>query len=404
MQKLAQAQRKRSPYRHVLVRARLTHVAVNGLAFSICYPLCNLLAAQQQVQRSLAFGLDRKIPFLSWMAVPYATSGLLLTLVFFLVRGNEQLRVASRRLLLVTVVGCLVFAAVPARFGPDRPEVTDGVPAMVFRWLDLVDQPYNQCPSLHVAYCVIVWLSLRPLCRGAVRALLGAWLMLVAASTLFTWQHHLADVTGGFLLGAAAAWAIRPGTTCRTTVSFYYAIMAALVMLVGVAALRSWIAAYAAASLLLVAAAYAARRPDFLAKSAGRHSLRAWLLFWPYLAGYRLTWALVRLRERDRPAFVQHVPGFWSGRCLTNEEACRLPHGCHVIDLSCELPETALLRHPHYLHIPLLDLQAPRPSELRAVLAALARLRATGQPVYVHCAMGYSRSRLISRLHLRRNQ
>lgn len=379
-------------------------MVLNWLAFSVCYPLCNLLAAQQRVERSLAIGLDTAIPFLPWMVVPYATSGLLFTFVFFLVRSNEHLRVASRRLLLVTVAGCLAFAAVPARFGTVRPEVTDGIASALYRWLDIVDRPYNQCPSLHVAYCVIIWLALRPLYRDAVRALLGAGLVLVAASTLFTWQHHVADVAGGLLLGTAAAWAVRPGATRRTTVSFYYAIAASVVMLVGVAALRSWIAAYAAASLLLVAAAYAARRPDFLAKYAGRHPLRTWLLFWPYLAGYQLTWALVRVRERGRPAFVQHAPGFWSGRCLTEMEARHLPHDCHVIDLSGELPETVLLRHARYLHLPLLDLQAPRPSQLRAVLAALTRLRDTGQPVYVHCAMGYSRSRLISRLHLRRNQ
>lgn len=388
----------------MLVRTRLVHLVLNWLAFSVGYPLCNLLAARQHVHRSLAIGLDAAIPFVPWMVLPYATSCLLFTLVFFLVRGNEQLRVVSRRLLLGTVAGCLVFAAVPAQFGAVRPDVADGMPATLYQWLDIVDRPYNQCPSLHVAYCVIIWRALRPLCRGTARALLGAWLMLVAVSTLFAWQHHIVDVAGGLLLGAAAAWAIRPGASRRTTVNFYYAIAAGLVVLVGVAGLRSWIAAYAAASLLLVAAAYAARRPDFLAKRAGRHPLRAWLLFWPYLAGYRLTWALVRMRERGRPAFVQHAPGFWSGRCLTNAEARQLPHGCHIIDLSGELPETALLRYTHYLYLPLLDLQAPRPSQLRAILAALARLRDAGQPVYVHCAMGYSRSRLISRLHLRRIQ
>lgn len=387
----------------MLVRTRLVHLMLNWLAFSVCYPLCNLLAAQQ-VQRSLAIELDAAIPFLPWMAVPYASSGLLFTLVFFLVRDNEQLLVVSRRLLLVTVAGCLVFAAVPAQFGAVRPDVADGIPATLYQWLDIVDRPYNQCPSLHVAYCVIIWLALRSLCRDTVRALLGAWLMLVAASTLFTWQHHVVDVVSGLLLGAAAAWAIRPGAARRTTVSFYYAIAAGLVVLVGVVPLHSWIAAYAAVSLLLVAAAYATRRSDFLAKRLGRHPLRAWLLFWPYLAGYRLTWALVRIRERGRPAFVQHAPGFWSGRRLTNVEARALPRGCHVIDLSGELPETALLRHTHYLHFPLLDLQAPRPSQLRVVLAALARLRDAGHPVYIHCAMGYSRSRLISRLHLRRKQ
>ena len=387
----------------MLVRLRLVHLALNWLAFSVCYPLCNLLAAQQGVRRSLALPLDAAIPFVPWMAVPYATSGLLFTLVFFLVRGREALRVASRRLLLVTVAGSLVFAVLPAQFGAMRPAVADAIPAALFRWLDLVDRPYNQCPSLHVAYCVIVWLALRPVCRGAVRVLLGGWLVLVGASTLFTWQHHVADVAGGILLGIVAAWVVRPGSTRRTTVAYYYAIGAGIVALVGVAALHSWIAAWTAASLLLVAAAYAAHRPGFLAKRAGRHPLRSWLLFWPYLAGYRLTWALVCVRERGRPAFVRQAPNLWTGRRLTDAQARRLPPGCHVIDLSGELTATALLRHGAYLHMPLLDLQAPRPGELRAVLAALARLQAAGHPVYVHCAMGYSRSRLIARLHSRRN-
>ena len=388
----------------MLVRLRLVHLALNWLAFSVCYPLCNLLAAQQSVRRSLALPLDAAIPFVPWMAVPYATSGLLFTLVFFLVRGREALRVASRRLLLVTVAGCLVFAALPARFGAVRPAVADVVPAALFRWLDLVDQPYNQCPSLHVAYCVIVWLALRPVCRGPLRILLGGWLVLVGASTVFTWQHHVADVAGGLLLGAGAAWAVRPGATRRTTVAFYYTVMAGFIVLAGVAALHSWTAAWAAASLLLVAAAYAGRRPGLIAKRAGSHPLYAWLLFWPYLSGYWLTWALVRVRERGRPAFVQHAPGLWTGRRLTAAEARHLPPGCHVIDLTGELSETASLRHARYVHLPLLDLQAPRPSQLRAVLAALARLRAAGEPVYVHCAMGYSRSRLISRIYLRRNR
>ena len=402
MAPLAQAQEMRLKAGHVPVHRRLVHVLLNWLAFGICYPLANQLARQHDVRRSLAIGLDAAIPFLPWMALPYASFGLLFTLVFFLVRGEEALRVASRRLLLATVLGCLFFAVLPARFGMTRPDPIDGLPGLVFRWLALVDQSYNQCPSLHVAYALIVWLALRPVFDGAVRRLLGAWLLLVAASALFTWQHHLVDVIGGLLLGGTCAWAIRPGATRRHGVSFYYAIGAGVLLLIGVAALRSWIAAWAAASLLLVALAYLQRRPDFLGKRAGRHPLRAWLLYWPYLLGYRLTWLLVRLRERRRAPFSLQAPGLWSGRRLDAREAARLPADCHVIDLCAELPETAALRHARYLHFPLLDLQAPRPSQLRPVLAALARLQREGRPVYLHCAMGYSRSRLISRLHLRR--
>lgn len=402
MQEPPQAQPSARPVTGLPVRRRFLHLILNWLVFSLCYPIANLLARQQDVRRSLAIGLDAAIPFVPWMVVPYASSGLFFTLVFFMVRTPEQLRVASRRLLLATVAGSLVFVLMPARFTLERPPVPDALPAALFDWLAAVDLPYNQFPSLHVAFCVIFWVTLRPLCGLAARIALAGWLLLVGASTVLTWQHHVLDVAGGLLLGAVAIHGVGAGTTRRHGVTFHYTIGAGLVVLVGVGALGSWLAAYAAASMLLVAAAYRFRRADFLRKASGRHPLLAWLLFWPYLAGYRLTWLLVRLRERRRPPFTQQAPGLWIGRRLSHAEAVLLPPGCHVIDLCAELPEVASLRHRGYRHVPLLDLQAPRPGQLRQVLGTIAQLREAGDPVYVHCAMGYSRSRLVARLYLRK--
>lgn len=388
----------------VPLHSRLGGLALNWLVFGICYPLANGLAQQQHVRRSFALALDAGIPFVPWMIVPYASSGVFFTLVFFVVRTREQLRVVSRRLLMATVAGTLVFTLVPARFTLPRPAPADPLPAFLFHWLDVVDLPYNQLPSLHVAYALIVWLALRPLCTGALRIALACWLTLIAASTVLTWQHHLLDVAAGLVLGLASAWSVRPGRTRRHTVAFHYALAAGILWLVGAGALHSWLLAYAAASLLMVALVYRLERPNFLLKRDGRHPLHAWLLYWPYLAGYRLTWALVLLRERKRPAFDRQDDGLWVGRRLTQVEARRLPPACHVIDLSGELPATPLLRTGRYRCLPLLDLQAPRPGQLRRVLHEIDRCLHAGEPVYVHCAMGYARSRLIARLHMRRNR
>jgi hypothetical protein len=325
-------------------------------------------------------------------------------LAFFLTPTQEALRVLSRRLLLATVVGTLTFLAFPARFSRNRPLVDDALPAAFFRWLELVDLPYNQFPSLHVAYCLILWLALRPVCQGGMRILLAAWLLLVAASTVFTWQHYLLDVCGGLALGAASAYLIRPGATRRHTVTFAYTIMGGLMLIAAAGFAASWFAIYVAISLLLVASAYYARRTGFLRKNAGRHPMLAWLLYWPYIVGYWLTWQVVRLRERGRPPFTQHAPGLYVGRRLSELEASQLPPGCQVIDLSSELSEAAALRGQDYRHFPLLDMQAPRPGQLRPVLAAIAQHRAQGLPVYVHCAMGYSRCRLVARIYLRKNR
>lgn len=396
----AQMRPNSQPVRAALA-ARLTHLVLNWLAFAVCYPLGNRLADGQQVRRSLALTLDTAIPFVPWTIVPYATSGLFFTLVFFLVRTPEQLRVVSRRLLATTILGVLIFAAFPARFSLARP-VLEGWPAWLYAGLDLVDQPYNQFPSLHVAYCVIFWLALAPLTRGPVRAALAAWLLLIVASTMLTWQHHLVDVVGGVVLGLLATVLIRPGRTRRHTVAFCYAAGAGIVLLAGAWALRSWLLGYVAVSLAMIAVAYWRRDAGFLRKQDGRHPLTSWLLYWPYLLGYRLTWAAVLWRERRRPPFVRHDAGLWVGRRLTPAEARQLPPECWVIDLSCELPETPTLRNARYRHVPLLDLQAPRPAQVRAVLRLLAERERNGYPVYLHCAMGYSRSRFIARLYQRK--
>jgi membrane-associated phospholipid phosphatase len=380
------------------------HLLLNWLVFALCYPLSHVIALRQPVQHSVALPIDAMLPFWPWMIVPYATSSLFFVLVFVLAPDAERLRVVSRRMLLATVIAGLVFALFPARFTMVRPAVDGAFLVAAYGYLDTIDRPFNQLPSLHVAYCVLFWLALRMLATGWRRVALACWLLLVAASTVLTWQHHVADVAAGLALGIAVAAIVRPGRTRGTTVAFCYALAAGLLLHTGWLLLHEWLALYAAGCLLLVALGYLRRDAAFLPKRDGRHTPAAWLLFWPYLAGYRLTWLLVRRRERHRAPYVVLAPGLLVGRRLTPNEARTLPAGCCVIDLAPELPETAPLRGGHYQYLPLLDLQAPRPSQVRTLLAAIAAQHRLGHTVYLHCAMGYSRSHFIARLYARRDQ
>jgi protein-tyrosine phosphatase len=47
-----------------------------------------------------------------------------------------------------------------------------------------------------------------------------------------------------------------------------------------------------------------------------------------------------------------------------------------------------------------MDLQAPSRKQVRTILAAIDTERRQGRPVYLHCAMGYSRSLFIARIYL----
>lgn len=85
-----------------------------------------------------------------------------------------------------------------------RPEVPgDGVWPSLVRWVYAGDRAYNACPSGHTYVSILVllaWWHAAPRRRWAVVGFAAA----VVLSTLFTGQHHLADVVGGLALGAAA--------------------------------------------------------------------------------------------------------------------------------------------------------------------------------------------------------
>lgn len=380
---------------------QLVHLIINAVVFGLCYTLTNHAAQAAQVQRSLALPFEQAIPFLPWMIVPYASSGPMLVLAFFMVGKGEALRVFSRRLMLATVAAGVVFAWFPAHFPVVRPEPGNALLQLAYSLLDATDRPYNQFPSLHIAYSVLLWLALRPaIASRAWRAVLACWLLLLGASTLLTWQHTLADIVGGIALAILVCQAVRPGATARSSVAFYYAIMAGMALGAAGIFAPAWPWLYLATSLALVALAYARRNADFLCKEQGRHPAWIWLLFWPYLAGYAATWLLVRWRHRGQAPFASAAEGLLIGRRLSAGEAQQLPPGCSIIDLSAELSETSALRHTRYRHFPLLDLHAPTRAQIRNIIAAIHAERTQGHPVYLHCAMGYSRSLFIARIYL----
>lgn len=382
---------------------RCRHLLLNGLAFGLCYPLANLLAQRLGVTRGVALPLDAAIPFLPWMILPYSCSGLFFCASFLLVRSRAEVALLSRRLLLATLAGGLVFFLYPLHFQLPRPPVQAPWLDRMFQVLALVDRPYNQFPSLHVAYCMLFWSALQARAAQAhvlLRVALAATLLLVALSTVFTYQHHLLDVAGGLLLGGLTLALLRKSSDEVKPVAFYYSMAALLVFQLGVLAQRetpaaSLVALYLAASLLLVSLAYARGDRRFLGKHQGRHPAWSWLLYAPYLGGYWLTWQLVRLRGRGQPPCRQLAQRLWVGRRLSASEAAQLPPGCVVIDLANELAETAALRRPPYHHYALLDLAAPEPGVIADIVAVVTAAIARGDTVYLHCAMGYSRSRFI---------
>lgn len=376
-----------------LAQQRGLHIFINGLLFVLCYPLTNYLAHQAEVQTNVQMPFEPISPFIPWMIVPYASSPLLLVASFFVVNRPTELQKLSHRMMFCTLVACLFFATMPLHFPLVRPEPTQPVLAISYRLLGMLDQPYNQLPSLHVAYCVMLWRTLPRF------TWLTLWLVMVTISTILTWQHLLADAAGGAALGLLACAMVPHVQNTRQSVAFYYLTGATLVLLWSCAINYIWLGSYLAFSLALVARAYILHDTRFLTKKAGRHPAWVWWLYSPYLIGYRFCWLVVHYYRRQ--AWEKKLPGLFVGRRLCMSEAKGLPSICSVIDLSPELSE------PHelckdYWHFPLLDMCAPTPAQLRPILERLQIELQAGHSVYLHCAMGLSRSQFVARLYLKK--
>jgi membrane-associated phospholipid phosphatase len=317
--------------------ARLQHLALSLLVFYLLYTLTNLYgAALYQLNPShlqnLALPLDCTIPFIPAMIVPYSWSLLLFCASFFMVRTSRQLTLLTRRLILATLFATLIFYLYPACFSFIRPITSDWT-QIGYQFLAVTDKPFNQFPSLHVSYALLLGVSLwrvMPVSKAALQSFYRATLVSVCAliilSTVFTYQHHLLDIVGGVGLAGVVLWVankLRNGLVLKyLTVAIVGFIMLAiagffLTLNTGIAALQYIAIAFALywlVSFLTVAWGYQspnlARNQRWFSKdSLGQLTLATWLSFAPLLMAYKIMSALGQWHtQRNKNSAAVPIP------------------------------------------------------------------------------------------------
>ena len=304
-----------------------------SLLFTTSYLASLSMAAKQAlpyvltdgaVTNSLQLPFEHHMPFIPLFILPYLSSGLLLAWLFLRKQTAAQLRLLSQRFNLTTLFAACCFMLWPSRFAFDTPALDAYWLAEqlqpLFALLYSLDDRYNQCPSLHVAYALLAWLAVTAELKTAwQRGLLALWLILLMSSTLLIYQHHLLDLVGAAVLVSLVCWLV---PTAQPQQGVFYLTTALLSLLLGLylwwlfeesqywryaALASSW---YLALSCLLVSQAHWRADRQFLHKKNGRHPWWIWLLYAPYLLGYRLTWLAVLWRERKNPAFTEFAPEF----------------------------------------------------------------------------------------------
>ncbi len=456
----------------LLLSIRIRRLIVALLLFATLYSLTNtygaaLFSCCSNRIHNVATTLDSSIAFIPAMIIPYSWSMILFIASFFMVRTSQQLSVLTARLIIATLLACIVFYLYPARFSFERPLTTDWT-AFGYLFLSATDKPFNQLPSLHVSYALLLGVSLWDVLQSnnkwlalGYRSLLVIVCTLIIVSTIFTYQHHLLDILGGFILAVTVLFIANKlksilvlkyltvsisGFLLLAIAGFFVAIKfdQALFEYTGLALGSYWLI-----SFMRLAWAYQVNNIKynnryFQKNSRGKLTIATWLAFAPILLAYKMMSSLGYLYfSYKQSGIVDNI--IWhpidSDILISATARLSLPRFINtflpservahliVVDVAAEINSHLLAisavtaqscqqttgYSTHYLYLPLLDLQpfskfdAPVLIELFEQLDHLLsennKLNKINShtPITLinfHCVMGFSRSIAMQILYL----
>ncbi|OOG16531.1 hypothetical protein BWD42_20040 [Sphingobacterium sp. CZ-UAM] len=414
------------------VGGRLLVVIYCLLLFQLTYPYTAACAASLATVPSFVFDFEQHIPFIPWMILPYMSSGLFFCLVPFYCQQKGELLCYAKRFTFVTLIAALCFLLFPLRFSFDRPQVENPLFTIFFSFLREYDSPFNQAPSLHVAYACLFWSVLRWKFNGRKKIILGIWLLMMGIGTLAVYQHHVIDlltacilVQFSFIVFPNAIEqqhnlqqksgfytqkldSLLPAIRNQQVANSYYLIgwLFMLLALLCEGYLLLLIAfAWVAFVCLAVGYNYLCGNTGFLKDNRGRTPLIKKVFYAPYRLAYWLMWRF--FRKKNNPPLIELLPRCYVGPRLDASEliALGLDRSLVVFDLAAELEDVKLLwGMEKYYSFPLLDIAEIDVHDAHVIIDAMLsayRNLDEHENMVIHCTMGYSRSMIFAILMTR---
>lgn len=188
-------------------RATATSIGLSIL-FLVVYSSCNWITSHRGNVGIFYFEWERRIPFVPFMILPYMSIDLFFVAAPFLCVTERELRIFSQRIICAILTSGTCFLLFPLRFAFPRPHAGGWLGAF-FDWFRGMDAPYNLLPSLHAALMLILLDVYLRHTRGLVRVAVIAWFALIALSPVLTYQHHVIDIAGGFVLAGCCFYLFR---------------------------------------------------------------------------------------------------------------------------------------------------------------------------------------------------
>jgi len=386
---------------HSVIKERFVWMIYMAIFFFLLYGAANQYAELTAPHASLWMEWEKKIPFIEAFIVPYMSSDLMFVVAFFFPYSRVELRVLSARILFIISVATIVFIVFPLQFSFTKPSVENF--NFLFSILE-ADLPFNQLPSLHIAFAIVLWYSMRKHFQNRwLKVFTALWLWLIALSTLFVYQHHFIDLPTGALLGLLSVYAVgekkesllsHSFTTPRSLKMALYYIGASVLMMIlafVVPSVFSWLFLWLFISLLMVSVIYAFGLNTLLAGKEANPSWWQWLVFAPYFVGNYLSW---QYYKRKLPLMKVLKDNVYLGRYPSSMEYKELQKQGIGLALNLAMEQQIQKKGLPQIRLPYLDQTIQSPESLHKGVLYIEEYKTKG--VYVHCTLGLSRSVLLA--------
>lgn len=390
--------------KRLTIQQKLYALTLCAIVFMMVYNFAAWYVSKLPEVPSFVFDFENYIPFISWSIISYMTSGIFFCLVFFFCQNKEQLKVLTQRMLFITIVSGICFLLFPLKFSLSKPEVDSSVLGYSFQFLKVFDSPFNQAPSLHIAYAFIFWSVFRNVKSG--RTFLMLWLILLGISTLTTYQHHFIDIITGSIL-AHLCFVIFPYRKNdflyrNFHVANIYFLSGWIIILMAILINQflgkaGLIMLWPGFMILLIGYHYQKNDISFLKNKAGNIPWFKKIFYFPYLLLYRIFWQFFRKNKTP----VEVVPRLYISSRPDHKSLkdFKPDKTTLVYDVSAEMEELSLIKDKTTYHsFPFLDIGTFDTKETKKLVSEITvhyrHLPSDGK-ILIHCTMGFTRSSVI---------
>lgn len=372
------------------------------IVFNVVYFGCTWYTTSLPYVPSFVFSFEKYIPFLAWTIVPYATSSWIFCSLCFFCKTKEQLSNLVKRILFIVVIAGLSYIFFPLKFSLIRPETGNILFEFLFQMLEKVDSPFNQAPSLHVAFAFVFWSVFKKF-KTEWRYLLGVWCLLLMLSTLTTYHHHLIDIVLGAIL-AQFSFVVFPlhkksFQSRNLHIANYYFLTGWVMVLMSLCLYEFYSVFYAillwpSLVLFLIGIAYETNNVNYLKDNSGNTSWYKKVIYLPHLMMYWFFWRF--LRKNTKPIEVIDKIHLSSRLGKVEIEKFKFDKNTLVYDFSAELEEPKQIKEKaQYFANPLLDVGAFDEQKIKRIVLEISEkyknLPEDGK-ILIHCTMGFTRS------------